>query len=151
MGRKPLSPQAKKPRLSGAQRRKLRYEAEEKAAAAATPRTPLKPGGAKIGAPPSTGPSPSVATSAPPLPKRGRKNKCDASAETSTPTAASPPPAEDEAWAREFVERAGKSDLANPDTDLAYVRKLQLIVLDQMAATPHPSKRSRTRGGASAR
>lgn len=45
----------------------------------------------------------------------------------------------DDAWSKEFLE-AGPIDLENPDTDLAYVRKLQLIVLRQMATTPHPSK-----------
>jgi hypothetical protein len=46
---------------------------------------------------------------------------------------------EDDSWAQEF-EEAGEPDLANPDTDLDYVRKLQLIVMRQMATTARPSK-----------
>src|SRR5262249_52996451 len=46
---------------------------------------------------------------------------------------------DEEKWAQEFGE-AGPPDLENPDTDLAYVRKLQLIVLRQISRTPNPSK-----------
>jgi hypothetical protein len=49
------------------------------------------------------------------------------------------PPEDDGEWAQEF-EEAGDVDLENPDTDLAYVRKLQLICLRQMATTANPSR-----------
>jgi hypothetical protein len=41
-------------------------------------------------------------------------------------------------WASEF-KKAGEPDLENPGTDLSYVRKLQLIVMRQMATTPFPT------------
>lgn len=41
-------------------------------------------------------------------------------------------------WAEDF-QAAGSPDLENPETDLAYTRKLQLIVLKQMATTPFPT------------
>jgi hypothetical protein len=59
--------------------------------------------------------------------------------DSSPPTAAAEPTADDDGWAQEFRE-AGNPDLENPDTDLDYVRKLQLIVLRQMASTAHPPK-----------
>jgi hypothetical protein len=43
-------------------------------------------------------------------------------------------------WAKVFG-RAGEPDLENPETDLAYTRKLQLLVLHQMATTPKPTLR----------
>lgn len=48
------------------------------------------------------------------------------------------PPNDDGKWAKDF-ENAGTPDLNNPGTDLDYVRKLQLIVLRQMATTPFPT------------
>lgn len=45
---------------------------------------------------------------------------------------------DDGKWAAEFLE-AGDPDLANPDTDLDYIRKLQLVVTRQMARTPFPT------------
>lgn len=45
---------------------------------------------------------------------------------------------ENPAWAEEF-RQAGKPDLENPDTDLDYVRRLQLVALRQMATTPFPT------------
>ena len=47
MGRKPLPPTERKPRLTGAQRRKKQYEAEETAAATAAPPAAPKRGGRK--------------------------------------------------------------------------------------------------------
>lgn len=106
MGRRPLPPDQRKPKLSGAQRRKQQYEREEAAAKAA--------GTKKVG-------------------KRAAPQR----------DPASPTPTDDnddgDEWAEEF-EEAGQIDLNNPDTDLDYVRKLQLIVLRQMAMTAHPSK-----------
>lgn len=94
MGRKPLPPEQRKPRLSGAQRRKQRMEREE----------------AKAAVPPAPSPAEELL-----------------------------PPAAVAHWAKEFTE-AGRPDLENPDTDLAYVRKLQLICLRQMATTAQPPK-----------
>lgn len=45
---------------------------------------------------------------------------------------------DDGKWAEDF-KAAGNPDLENPETDLAYVRKLQMICLRQMTTTPHPS------------
>src|SRR4051794_32232292 len=42
-------------------------------------------------------------------------------------------------WAQAF-RAAGDPDLENPETDLDYTRKLQLIVLQQMATTPFPPR-----------
>ncbi len=43
-------------------------------------------------------------------------------------------------WAEAF-KAAGSPDLNNPDTDLDYVRKLQLIATEQMVTTPFPTYR----------
>ena len=45
---------------------------------------------------------------------------------------------DDGAWAKAF-EACGLPDLENPGTDLAYVRKLQMTCLHQMATTPFPT------------
>jgi hypothetical protein len=45
-------------------------------------------------------------------------------------------------WARAF-KRAGKPNLDDPGTDLDYTRKLQLIVLEQMATEPFPTPAQR--------
>src|SRR5262245_41929574 len=95
MGRKPLPPEQRKPRLSGAQRRKLKYEQAEREVAAGAGRTKSAP----------TSP-----------PKQSEESE----------------PEGDGKWAEEFKE-AGMPDLENPETDLSYVRKLQLICLRQTA------------------
>lgn len=41
-------------------------------------------------------------------------------------------------WAEDF-KVAGEPDLDNPEMDLSYVRKLQMISLRQAATTPRPS------------
>lgn len=112
MGRLPLPPDQRKPKLSGAQRRKQQYEREEAADKAA----------------------------------RAGKAKASPTKRTAVAAQVAPSPSEeseeddgDDLWAQEF-SKAGKPDFDNPDTDLAYVRKLQLIVLRQMATTARPPK-----------
>jgi hypothetical protein len=124
MGRRPLPPEQRKPRLSGAQRRKLKYEAEESAPAEASNSRP-NARGAKISAPPPVLPA-LPAPAAPQAP--------------TAPVAEEPPSAGGgEPWEREFLQ-AGEPDLENPDTDLSFTRKLQSIVLRQMARYTRPSK-----------
>lgn len=62
--------------------------------------------------------------------RRKRYERLEAAAASDVP--------DDGKWARDF-QKAGKPDLENPDTDLSYVRKLQMIALRQMATTPFPS------------
>src|SRR3954469_15885175 len=88
MGRRPLPPEQRKPRLSGAQRRKQQYDVAE-AAAAAMPRSKAKAG--------------------------ARKASASRHADTPAPSDEAAQPADDDAWAQEFLE-AGPIDLGNPDT-----------------------------------
>ena len=70
--------------------------------------------------------------------KRRAKFELDALIDQQARDDAGAPP-DDGKWVEDF-RKAGKPDLTNPETDLDYTRKLQLIVLYQMATTPFPSR-----------